>query len=706
MSTPRFIRKTELSGLTPLRVRDRAVLDQGEALRTWLRERAGAQAADLFAEPVVTWGNDAVPGSVSWYAPVAGDPVSLADLDQASRAGPEALLRDRLRQIEPLLDDPEWGLVLRHALLIPDLRDVLSAGDDVVITNWGLIPVAAARDPRGRTEQFRQTFGRYAPFTERTQRPNFFSEIERPAATAAAPPAAQPPRPAAAAVPPRPATASAAAAAGRAATPPTPPIPPTPPQPPPRRGGGLVPILSFFIVALVAIAALALGFWLGWNALLDEVRQARRNAFDPQQLEVSIRSQQQVNEELRRRIAATRELLNRDLCTIENPLGLPATPQQTPATAPRAAGQPAYQGSLADLLDQAVVLVVTKQGNDIGFGTGFFVTPDTIVTNRHVVESADADSVWVTNRLMGSARRAGIAAMTPGPVQIGRPDFALLRIEAVPQAPLLPISTNVERLSSVVAAGFPGIVTQADTAFTRLIQQGDISAVPQTVLTSGEVSSIQADQMSQRVTHTAAIAQGNSGGPLVDRCGRIIGVNSFRLPDRQMLASAFYALGPETLLAFLRGNGINPTPTADPCQPPSISITAPPLQMPQPGPQAPQRPATPPAAQTPAQPPATQTPGQTPAQTPAQPATQPPRPTPAPQSGSAPPASGTPPTAPAAQPAAPAAAPAVPATPPPPAASPPAAPASTPPASPPAATSPAAPPAAQPAPAAPAAPRN
>ena len=373
-----------------------------------------------------------------------------------------------------------------------------------------------------------------------------------------------------------------------------------------------MPVLSFLIVALVAIGALALGFWLGWNALLDEVRQARRNAFDPQQIEVSIRTQQQVNEELRRRIAATRDLLNRDLCTIENPLGLPANPQQTPATAPRAAGQPAFQGNLADLLDQAVVLIVTKQGNDIGFGTGFFITSDTIVTNRHVVESAEANGLWVTNRLMGSARRGTVTAMTPGPVQIGLPDFALVRIEPVPQAPLMPIATNVERLSSVVAAGFPGIVTQADTSFTRLIQQGDMSAVPQTVLTSGEVSSIQADQMSQRVTHTAAIAQGNSGGPLVDRCGRIIGVNSFRLPDRQMLASAFYALGPETLLTFLRSNGINPTPTADPCQAPQISITAPPLQMPQATPQqAPQtpgpRPATPPATQ-PAQAPATQPP--------------------------------------------------------------------------------------------------
>jgi Trypsin-like peptidase domain len=282
----------------------------------------------------------------------------------------------------------------------------------------------------------------------------------------------------------------------------------------------------------------------------------------------------------------------------------------------------------------------------------------------------------------------------------------------VPQAPLMPIATNVERLSSVVAAGFPGIVTQADTAFTRLIQQGDISAVPQTVLTSGEVSSIQADQMSQRVTHTAAIAQGNSGGPLVDRCGRVVGVNSFRLPDRQMLASAFYALGPETLLTFLRANGISPATTADPCQPPAISITAPPLQMPQATPQqAPQspaqRPATAPQTTQPAQPqPAAPQPTTTPAQTP--PAATPPA---TPSATPTTPPAATPPAAP---PAARPAAPTTPATPPPPATTPASPPVATPPATPPASTAPAtpppppasAPPAASPTPAAPAAPRN
>src|SRR5262245_46432121 len=105
MATPSFLRTADVAGLTPLAVRDRPVSEGAEALRNFVAERAGGQAAELFAEPVVTWGNAANSGSVSWYAPILGDPVPLSQLDGPARGGAEALLRDRLRALEPLLDD-------------------------------------------------------------------------------------------------------------------------------------------------------------------------------------------------------------------------------------------------------------------------------------------------------------------------------------------------------------------------------------------------------------------------------------------------------------------------------------------------------------------------------------------------------------------------------------------------------------------------
>ncbi|HWT10022.1 MAG TPA: hypothetical protein VN329_12725, partial [Roseomonas sp.] len=73
MASPRFILKTELTGLEPVTVGGAPVLDADARLRALL----GPDRAALFAEPVITWGNGRNPGSVSWYAVAGGDPVPL-----------------------------------------------------------------------------------------------------------------------------------------------------------------------------------------------------------------------------------------------------------------------------------------------------------------------------------------------------------------------------------------------------------------------------------------------------------------------------------------------------------------------------------------------------------------------------------------------------------------------------------------------------
>jgi hypothetical protein len=83
MASPRFILKTDLSGLEPVTAGGGAVIDADARLRALL----GPERAALFAEPVVTWGNGRNAGSVSWYAEAAGDPVPLSALPPARRAG-------------------------------------------------------------------------------------------------------------------------------------------------------------------------------------------------------------------------------------------------------------------------------------------------------------------------------------------------------------------------------------------------------------------------------------------------------------------------------------------------------------------------------------------------------------------------------------------------------------------------------------------
>ncbi len=146
-------------------------------------------------------------------------------------------------------------------------------------------------------------------------------------------------------------------------------------------------------------------------------------------------------------------------------------------------------------------------------------------------------------------------------------DFALLRLPAQSGGRALSVAPPGRPLTPVVASGFPGLHLGTDPIFARL-REGDADAsrdlVP--VLQSGVVNHLQRYEAEAvtLVLHSAEIAPGNSGGPLVDYCGRVVGVNTFGRTDEQMPVTARYALGSDGLLAFLTKAGIAITPMHGP----------------------------------------------------------------------------------------------------------------------------------------------
>ncbi|WP_162241867.1 serine protease [Pseudorhodoferax sp. Leaf267] len=241
--------------------------------------------------------------------------------------------------------------------------------------------------------------------------------------------------------------------------------------------------------------------------------------------------------------------------------GTPAAPASAGAPAPPASALPATgsmrplsDGALAEHLEKATALVLVPDGNNLGMGTGFFITPNLLVTNRHVVEAKS--SVLLASSALKTVRRATVLRTTTGS-DIGTPDFALVRMEEGTAPGTLDTAENITKLAGVVAAGFPSVVVQNDQRFRRLLA-GDAAAAPDLSLTQGAVQSLQSGAGGMPlIVHTASIAKGNSGGPLVDACGRLVGVNTFINVDQSQSARIQYAIRAQAMHAFLQSSGAN-----------------------------------------------------------------------------------------------------------------------------------------------------
>ena len=85
------------------------------------------------------------------------------------------------------------------------------------------------------------------------------------------------------------------------------------------------------------------------------------------------------------------------------------------------------------------------------------------------------------------------------------------------------------------------------------------------VLTKGTVSAVQnRERNTPMVLHSADISAGNSGGPLIDACGRVVGINTYIVTSRQS-TKANYALGGSWLGSFLRGANLPFAWSSDAC---------------------------------------------------------------------------------------------------------------------------------------------
>ena len=172
--------------------------------------------------------------------------------------------------------------------------------------------------------------------------------------------------------------------------------------------------------------------------------------------------------------------------------------------APNAAVAPnAPSGSLEDVISRTIPAIVSIETGQ-GRGSGFFVAPRTVITNRHVIQ----DNVSVTVRLSTGQTLPGRVETTSTEY-----DLAIVRVDsAMPSQPILTLGTvnDVRPGQEVIAIGL------ALGVFQNSVTRGIISAVRR----ADRTVMLQTD---------AAINPGNSGGPLLNRQGLVVGINTMKV---------------------------------------------------------------------------------------------------------------------------------------------------------------------------------
>lgn len=179
------------------------------------------------------------------------------------------------------------------------------------------------------------------------------------------------------------------------------------------------------------------------------------------------------------------------------------------------------------IYDAVVLITSYKNDKAIGTGTGFVYKKDNtkgyIMTNHHVIDGAT--SIKVTNiegeevdaKVLGSDNYADIAVLSVDKASV-------LSVAEIGDSTKSEIGDTIFTVGSPLGANYMGTVTK-----------GILSGKDRMV----EVSTNNDGYMMQVLQTDAAMNPGNSGGPLVNINGQVIGINSIKLVEDEIEGMGF-----------------------------------------------------------------------------------------------------------------------------------------------------------------------
>lgn len=214
------------------------------------------------------------------------------------------------------------------------------------------------------------------------------------------------------------------------------------------------------------------------------------------------------------------------------------------------------------------LIYVDKDNNEylMKHGSGFLINEDTLITCAHVVNLDNEELAYGAeafgeefSKKYKERLKIRIVVMRDVYVyatvknQSEQMDFAILTLDDSihDREPLkLDKSGNVDSTMQVYALGFPGDLTYYQNVNSYTYD--DVS------ITDGRIAKMTTIKNVDMIQHSAALGQGNSGGPLVGEDGVVVGVNNAMITDEGG-TKYFYAITIDQVISTLEALGVDYT---------------------------------------------------------------------------------------------------------------------------------------------------
>ncbi len=543
MASLEFLIRTDVSGLTPLFHNGVPIVSVYSKISEFFPDKT---MATLLAEPGLSeYTEESGYIDVRWYSTAQGNRISYAKADIEEKENMGAKIRDVISALSRVLSGASEKTLLLYALLVPSKDDIYIINGDLVLVNWGFVPKTIGTDEASLRNHFQSIYGEFCEIDQVWPLQN---SIPKSGVAALSPQQARPEE--------DPEQIKEKTASSN--------VPP--PLPPQKNETSLEKrrfSAGFFV--FMALLMILIGLLLGWFTSDYYEPGAWPKGSD------ALAAQTELNKSLRRERDDLTEILKTSICDNNDVQSILDPGQDDIKRLPGDVNEMTTDGGppipstlkVAELLENSAVMVLSPLEKGLSMGTGFLISKTHIVTNRHVIDGNNSKKVMIVNKKIGKAVEANIIAQS----NTKERDYAVLELtQEIPMQPMI-FASDVAKLSKVFTGGYPGFFTRFDPALAKLFE-GDLQQAPEMIMSSGEVSVVQKPPGGVPfIVHTADLSQGNSGGPLIDRCGRVVGINTYISDDPESGRRANFSLSSADLMAFLTEQNIQYKKSNETCQP-------------------------------------------------------------------------------------------------------------------------------------------